>query len=134
MREHSVREITNKLLDKSSESDLVYAVVDELLEKKYLSDERFTESYIRARRNRGFGPVKILSELKAKGITSDILQEHLNESASVWFDNAKAQYQKKYGDEPVYDYGTWTKRARFMQSRGFTMEHIQLTLPNVSEV
>ncbi len=131
MREHSVKEITSKLFDKSDRSDLVPAVVEDLLEKKYLSDERFTESYVRARGNRGFGPVKIRTELKSKGISSVLIQEHLNESAAHWFDSAAAQYQKKYGDAPVSDYNSWTKRARFMQSRGFTMEHIHVTLPSV---
>lgn len=131
MREHSVKEITNKLLDKSDKSDLVHAVVDELLSNKYLSDERFTESYIRARGSRGFGPVKIRSELKVKGVNSTLIQEHLIESSVFWLDIATTQYQKKYGDAPVSDYNAWTKRARFMQSRGFTMEHIHITLPSV---
>lgn len=131
MREHSVKEITNKLLDKSDKSDLVHAVVDELLSNKYLSDERFTESYIRARGNRGFGPVKIRSELNAKGVSSALIQQHLNESSEFWLDIATTQYQKKYGEAPVGDYHAWTKRARFMQSRGFTTEHIHIALPKV---
>ena len=131
MREHSVKEITTKLLDKSENSDVIHAVIDELLASKYLSDERFTESYVRARKNRGFGPVKIKSELKNKGISNNLIQDHLDEGAAIWFDNALSQYQKKYGDVPISDYNGWTKRARFMQSRGFTMEHIQVTVPRI---
>lgn len=131
MREHSVKEITNKLFDKSDATDAVYAVVDELLEKKYLSDERFTESYIRARGNRGFGPVKIKAELKHRGVSSALIQDYLDESAVMWFDNAASQYHKKYGDTAISDYNAWSKRARFMQSRGFTMEHIHVTVPRV---
>lgn len=131
MREHSVKEITTKLLDKSENSDVIHAVIDELLASKYLSDERFTESYVRARKNRGFGPVKIKSELKNKGISNNLIQDHLDEGAAIWFDNALSQYQKKYGDVPISDYNGWTKRARFMQSRGFTMEHIHVTVPRI---
>lgn len=137
MREHSVDEMINKLMDRRESfgdtegSNTVHAVVDELLEKKYLSDERFTESYIRARGNRGFGPVKIKAELKNKGVSSDLIQDALDEGASYWFDNAQSQYQKKYGDVPISDYNVWTKRARFMQSRGFTMEHIHVTVPRI---
>jgi len=103
MREHSVKEITNKLFDKSEASDTIYAVVDELLEKKYLSDERFAESYIRARGNRGFGPVKIKAELKQKGVSSSLIQDYLDEGAALWFDNAASQYHKKYGDTDSCD-------------------------------
>jgi len=128
MREHSVKEITNKLFDKSDNADAIHAVVDELLEKKYLSDERFTEAYIRARGNRGFGPVKIKSELKSKGVSSSLIQDYLNESASIWFDNAQSQYLKKYGDASISAYNAWAKRARFLQNRGFTMEHIHCVI------
>ncbi len=129
MREHSVKEMHDKLAAKADSSMYVADVVDLLVEKKYLSDERFTESYIRARSNRGFGPFKIRSELKAKGISSTLIQDYLEDHAAIWFENAEAQYQKKYGETPVVDYQTWSKRARFLQSRGFTSEQIQVSIP-----
>ena len=136
IREHSVLEISNKLIDKFADyedvdASLVYAVVDELVKLDYVSDERFAESYVRSRGNKGFGPVKIKAELKGKGISNSFIQDYLKEGAGSWFDKAEQQYIKKYGDGPVTDYNTWTKRARFMQSRGFTMEHIHVTLPKV---
>ncbi len=132
MREHSVKEITNKLKDKAITPDLLHAVVDELLAKKYLSDERFTESYVRSRRNRGFGPVKIKAELKVKGISNTLIQDYLEEGSALWIDIAEAQYRKKFGLTPVIDYRDWTKRARFLQNKGFTGEQIQSTLPDFS--
>lgn len=131
MREHSVQEITTKLSVKCESLDVVYAVVDELQESKYLSNERFTESYIRSRSNRGFGPTKIKSELFSKGIKNSMIEDYMDVSSPVWYENARNQYQKKYGDGPISDYNTWAKRARFMQSRGFSMEHIQVTVPSV---
>jgi len=128
MREHSVKEMTHKLLARSQFADIVYAVVDELLTNKYVSDERFAESYVRFRSSKGFGPVKIRAELKSKGISNPLIEEHLNMSSDVWFEHAQNQHQKKYGDAPVSDYNVWTKRARFMQSRGFTMEHIHTVI------
>ena len=131
MREHSVKEVFDKLNRKTDYVDIVNAVLDELLENKYVSDERFTESYIRYRSNRGFGPVKIRAELKNKGISNALISEYLDMGSAAWIDKAIEQYQKKYGAEGVSDYNAWTKRARFMQSRGFTMEHIQVALPTI---
>lgn len=137
MREHSVKEISKKLFDKTEDSDgaevsaMIYAVIDDLVEKKYLSDERFAEVYVRSRMNRGFGPIKIKAELRNKGVSNNLIQDYLVESAGVWFDNAKLQYQKKYAAAPIIDYNDWTKRARFMQSRGFSMEQIQVTVPRI---
>ena len=131
MREHSVKEITTKLSVKCDSLDMVHAVVDGLLESKVLSDERFTESYVRSRSNRGFGPTKIRSELFLKGIKNNMIEDYMDVSSPIWYENARNQYQKKYGDGPVSDYKAWAKRARFMQSRGFSMEHIQVTVPSV---
>jgi len=115
----------------SQGSDVIYAVIDDLLEKKYLSDERFTEVYIRSRCIRGFGPVKIKAELKNKGVSNNLIQDYLDPGSAIWFDSAKSEYQKKYGEVSVADYSCWTKRARFLQARGFTMEQINCTVPVV---
>lgn len=131
IREHSVLEISNKLLDRFEEADIVYAVVEELQNLKYVSDDRFAESFVRARTNKGYGPIKIKAELKNKGVSAVLIQEHLNENSGVWVDSALKQYQKKYKDTPIENYKTWTKRARFLQGRGFTMEHIHCVVPHV---
>jgi len=131
MREHSVQEISKKLSLKCDSPDVVYAVIDKLLASKYLCNERFTESYVRSRSNRGFGPIKIRSELVSKGIKNNMIEDHLDVNSSIWYENAENQYHKKYGDAPVSDYNDWAKRARFMQSRGFSMEHIQVIVPSV---
>ena len=131
MREHSVKELTDKLLAKGDLADVVYGVIDDLVEQNLLSNDRFAENYVRARTARGFGPLKIQTELSAKGIDSGLISEYLDMNSAIWFDNAAAQYDKKYGEAPVSDYNEWSRRARFMQSRGFTMEHIQVTLPKV---
>lgn len=131
MREHSVKEISNKLLAKTESPDVAYAVIDELVQNKYLSDERFAESFVRSRSNKGFGPIKIRSELKNKGVANHLIAEYLDMNSAIWFDSARELHQKKYGNVPLEDYKGWAKRARFMQSRGFTMEHIQVTLPEL---
>ena len=131
MREHSVKELQDKLSAKSEDADTVLAVMDFLLENDYVSDTRFTEAFIRSKANRGHGPIKIRAELRGKGVSSLMIDEYLDASAGVWFDNAAQLYDKKYGEEPVSDYNTWSKRARFLQGRGFTMDHIQSTVPQV---
>ncbi len=132
MREHSVKEMHEKLRAKTDNDQHVLEVIDSLLDKGYLSDERFAEAYVRVRANRGFGPIKIRSELKNKGVNSILMLEYLNENSTQWFDNAALQYQKKYGDGVVEDYQTWVKRARFLQGRGFTSDQIQCVVPQVN--
>lgn len=130
MREHSIQELTNKLNARTEYADIVLAVIDELLANNYLSDERFAESYVRSRSNRGFGPIKIQAEMKSKGVSQRLINEYLESGSAFWFDVAREQYKKKYRSKEVTDYKEWTKRARFLQSRGFNMEHIQAVQPS----
>lgn len=131
MREHSLAELESKLSGKTQSADLLFAVLDELKAANYQSDSRFTESFVRSRTNRGYGPIRIRKELKLKGIKNNMIEDNMDVNSAVWFENARIQYHKKYGEDPVSDYNAWTKRARFMQSRGFSSEHIQVTLPSV---
>ena len=70
-------------------------------------------------------------ELTSKGISDLLIAQFLDMNSPIWINCAIAQHDKKYGVEGVSDYNAWTKRARFMQSRGFTMEHIQVALPEI---
>lgn len=131
MREHSVQEMHTKLSSKTDSNDVVFEVVEELKNAKYLSDDRFTEVFIRSKLNKGYGPSRIRADLKSKGIDNSMIDEYLDPASAVWIESAQNLYLKKYGDKPVTDYNTWAKRARFMQSRGFSMEQIQITVPSV---
>lgn len=133
MREHSVKQLSLKLMRKSDRTNLVNAVIEELGDKKFLSDERFTESFVHSRANKGFGPIKIKFELKDKGIQSNIIEEHINENADFWFEIAHHQYVKKYGLKKVSNYEEWAKRARFMQSRGFNSAQIDRVIESCCE-
>ncbi|RBP49318.1 regulatory protein RecX [Arenicella xantha] len=132
MREHSVKELHTKLSSKAEGFiDLVDAVIEEMLNEGYLSNDRFAESYTRSRLARGFGPVKIKLELQNKGIEASLADEYIDARSGHWLDAAIKQYHKKYGDAVVSDYNDWSKRARFLQGRGFTMDHIHIVVPTV---
>ena len=51
MREHSKSELTEKLLKKNYESDLIIRCINEFSEKGLQSDYRYTESYVRSKFN-----------------------------------------------------------------------------------
>jgi len=131
MREHSSQEMVAKLSTAGVELNVVQSVVDDLVDNNYLCDSRFTECFVRSKQTRGFGPSKIDAELKLKGIKNRTIDKYLKANSSIWFEVAQVQYQKKYGNQPIKDYNAWAKRARFMQSRGFGMGHIQATLPTI---
>lgn len=88
-REHSRLELTKKLQQKEfSDEDITHSI-SLLIEQKYQSDERFSESFIHMRFGQGKGPILIAVELKDRGIKDFDL------STYDWFDLAKEVRKKK---------------------------------------
>ena len=67
-REHSEKEIKNKLLEKFDAPEIIEQVVLKLIENNLINDVRFAEMYVLVRKRKGFGPKKIQFELMARGI------------------------------------------------------------------
>ena len=117
-REHSKLELFQKLQVKGFDIDIINAAISKLVKQNYQSDERFAEDFILMRFNQGKGPVKIISELKMRGINTFDL------SAFDWFELAKEIRQKKFGNQLSLDYEETAKQKRFLQSRGFNLDQI----------
>ena len=66
-REHSYQELIKKLGKKDFNLSLVNIELEKLIEDGLQSDSRFTESFIRSRKNQGKGPLRIRSELSIRG-------------------------------------------------------------------
>lgn len=120
MREQSRMELIQKLRKKYPEhSALAEPVVEALLNEGWQSDERFAESYIRHRSQRGFGPKRIRQELQQKGVCTSEIEHALLIAEVDWESLENEVYQKKFGSSEPEDYAERAKRMRFMQQRGF---------------
>ncbi|MDZ7683762.1 MAG: regulatory protein RecX [Gammaproteobacteria bacterium] len=104
--------------------DWIDEAVDQLAAENLQSDRRFTESFVRSRVQRGQGPLKITAELRGKGIGDDMIAHAFDECEVDWFSLAAAVYSKRFGQESPGDAKERAKRSRFMQSRGFSFDHI----------
>ena len=58
-REHSTKELVIKLEKKFTSNTDILLTVSKLKKNNLLNDIRFTESYVAARKRKGFGPKKI---------------------------------------------------------------------------
>ncbi len=123
-REHSQRELVTKLSRRFSDKTKIEQQVEALAESELQSDERFIESYIRAKKNQGKGPKYIKQELRHKGVSEYLVASYIYEDDEDWLLLAEAVYHKKFGDTPVEDSKEKAKRIRFMVSRGFTPESV----------
>jgi regulatory protein len=124
-REHSADELLRKLkIKKFPESD-IQIVLDQLVQEKLISHERFLENYIHSRRVKGYGPVRIRLELLERGIEEELIEHHLNLSDNIWLIDARNVWQKKFKNHMPTDFKTRAQQMRFLQYRGFTLEQIE---------
>lgn len=124
-REHSRLELARKLHRRFSEYELIETELDKLENDQLLSDERFTESYVSYRQRAGFGPVKIVGELRERGIGDQVAGRHINVSAPVWTELAEAARVKKFGETQPVTAKERQRQQRFLQYRGFNHSHFK---------
>ncbi len=126
MREHSRYELKNKLLKKEYVEGVdLDKLLDELEASDYQSDKRFAESFIRYRVSRGQGKIKIINELKLRGVTANLINICMHESGVDWFALARQIREKKFGEILPIDYKLKSKQMRFLLGRGFDSEMIR---------
>ncbi|MBI3576383.1 MAG: regulatory protein RecX [Gammaproteobacteria bacterium] len=96
--------------------------------ERLLSDDRFVEMLIRARRRRGYGPVRIRGELREKGVINEVIDRWLDVGSHDWVEEVKRVCRRKYGGKLPKSLSERAKQARFLQYRGFTFDQIQQAL------
>ncbi|HSG66674.1 MAG TPA: regulatory protein RecX, partial [Gammaproteobacteria bacterium] len=77
-REHGRRELADKLVRKGCNAALAAKVVNELERERVLSEERFADALVRARQERGYGPLRIRREMEQKGLEPALIEHALN--------------------------------------------------------
>lgn len=127
-RERSQLELKRKLIARGFSKGVIDNVLTVLSKENLQNDERFVESYIRMRMNRGYGPLRILAELRKRGIAADVAGELLDTNDSVWFEQVQIARCKKFGNENPKDFQQRSKQAQFLQYKGFTGEQIKYVL------
>jgi regulatory protein len=103
-------------------------VLDQLQQAGLQSDERFTESFIEHRINKGQGPIRIRNELKARGIGDSLIERYLEIYDGEWRELLEQLHDAKFGSERVRDNKALARRARFLEYRGFPGEMVRAFL------
>jgi len=91
VRQRSQKEIISRLRQKGYEQSVVNKVVAYLRDTGYLNDREFARLWIDSCKNKSFGFRRIIQELKQKGISQDIIDVALRESAKDYNEAEVAQ-------------------------------------------
>jgi regulatory protein len=131
-REHAVAELQQKVQAYAKKQDLdereVTVVIEELIGDGLVSDERFTEAFVRYRRNNGYGPRRIQTELRERGVSEKISAAYLDFADPQWLEQVAQVRRKRFGEDMPKDYKERARQARFLQYRGFTTDQVRWVL------
>ncbi|NOS96411.1 MAG: recombination regulator RecX [Methylotenera sp.] len=131
-REYSYFELAQKLktyaeeTEESTATEQIAAILDDFKVRGWLSDARFTEMLVHARKTK-FGSARVANELREKGVADDLIASAVAEVKATELDNAREVCRKKYKTSPI-SREDWAKQARFLQSRGFGFDVIKKVL------
>jgi regulatory protein len=129
-REHSYRELCDKLSQRSDDAGLIRQVIDQLAGEGLQSDARFAEVYLRSRAQRFYGPQRIKTELRERGIDEGIVAAALRTADIDWQGNLEKLVFDKFGLKPTSDFKERAQRMRFLQYRGFAVDAIHRIVAN----
>ena len=116
-REHSSRELTQKLKQRGVEPEEAEAAVTRLRREEYQSDTRFAEALIRQRAGAGYGPRYIEAELRSHGLNPVEFREAL--ASHDWLEICRTLVRKR-AKAGVKGQGERTRIAQFLARRGFS--------------
>ena len=128
-REHSFKEIKDKLSARFENKKIIESVIEKLSDNNLVNNTRYAEAYVSARKRKGFGPKKIAFELSSKGVDESVTNSVIIEEGD-WESAAKLAFSKKFKDGPSPDIKEKLKQKSFLQNRGFRFKEIESVFGN----
>lgn len=134
-REYSEFEIRCKMQEKCFTELEIDEVLRYCQQKNWQNDQRFTENYLVFRSQRGYGLNRIKQELQQlKGISSDVIQQALDEAGINWSELALTVLRKKFPQfATISEVKMKQKVWRYMLSHGFKQEDFSHYINNEIE-
>ena len=123
-REHSSKEIREKLLLRFDDNIIINSVITKLEENNLINNTRFAEAYVSSRKRKGFGPKKISFELLSKGVSESVANRVIDEEGG-WKRAAKLAFTKKFKNGLSSDVKKSLKQKSFLKNRGFRFKEIE---------
>ena len=130
-REHSRAELARKLQAHVSPDDDLEALLDDLAQRKLLSDERYAQS--RAHQlSRKYGAERVAHELRSGGIGKDLVSAASKTLRETETERAREVWCRKFRAAPKTREER-AKQMRFLQSRGFSFDAIRAVVGGKDE-
>jgi regulatory protein len=123
-REHSRQELARKL--RPADPAAVLALLDELQERGWLSEQRLADELLHAAAGR-FGARKVMQQLAQKGVSEEVVAQARIRARENELDSARTVWLKRFGKAPA-SLRERARQARFLEQRGFGRDVIRQVL------
>ncbi|PLW94181.1 MAG: hypothetical protein C0592_03660 [Marinilabiliales bacterium] len=132
-QERCIFEVKQKLTRLGLSPNIQTKVINILLEKDFINEERYTELFIRSKINQnGWGPYKISQELNKRQIPKGLINKYLNEFPDDQHDEIlKKLIESKLRNINEEDkFKKKQKVLRFAYSKGYSVDQTERVLKN----
>ena len=131
-REHSRKELEQKLKPHEETPGELAEALDYLAAKDFINEKRVVESVVNRRASK-LGAARVRQELVAKGLPPDDIAEAVDAMRSTEQDRAMQVWRKRFGTPPL-DASERAKQVRFLVSRGFAPEVVRRVVAGADEL
>jgi regulatory protein len=126
-RDFSSGELARRLCERGYETSAVQAALADLSERRYFDDARYAANFVTSKAQRGHGPARIRQELAQQGLAAEEIDPALHNGAD-WPALARQVRVRKFGEAAPDGWAERSRQARFLQYRGFSVDHIRSAL------
>lgn len=124
-QERCHKEVSNKLYEYGLRSEEVMEVLNEMVRKGFLNEERFAKAFAGGKfRQKNWGRAKIIRELKARNISEYCINKAMKEIEAGDYENTLEKLALKYlsthKTEKLWELKQ--KTLRFLLSKGYEYE------------
>lgn len=130
-REHSRAELERRLKPFEETPGELARVLDELLAKGFIDEQRVLDSVVHRRAGR-LGASRIRQELQGKGLDAQAVQEAVAQLQGTELARAREVWRKKFG-EAATDPASRAKQMRFLAARGFGGDTVRRVVSGADE-
>lgn len=117
------QELEKFLLEHQISSEVIQKILQDFIQLGFLDDPYWLASFIRVQTAKGYGPIKILQKLKAKGIEVPEIPYEKEQQSEIL-----TLLERKYPRKNLSDPQERNKIIRSLMRRGFSLNEILSSL------
>ena len=133
-REYSRKSLEQKLRQKGFSKSIAVQTLEYLTSNNWQCDQRFSESFVRSRINKGQGETRIRYELSQHGVNQQMIEQAFSCNSVDWQELCEQVCERKSNILSHTDkLKSKLKLERFLKYRGFSSEQIYAAINKVEK-